>query len=111
MRIDESQRQRVDDAHRIGKADEDEQRVDGEGTDRHQPGVGRRAEQKRADDQADGDQPRNTLTHRRVRHLTNPFTTKDTKEATHRQLNFEMRSKIGRYIEMTMPPTITPRMA
>ena len=93
------QRERPEDVQRIGDADEEEQRLAREGPGRGELDEHRRAEQQRADADANRDQPEEFATKVALRHAAAPYA------------SLLIRSKIGRYIAMTMPPTTPPRNA
>ena len=56
--IDEPERREIHDAQRVGQADQEEERINRKRARAVQLNQDRRAEQQRADDNADGDEPR-----------------------------------------------------
>ena len=90
--------ERPEDVQRVREADQQEQRLDRKRARRGQLHDDRRAEQQRADADADGDQPGEFATEVALRHAVS-------------YASLLIRSKIGRYIAMTMPPTTPPRNA
>ena len=92
--LDEPQRQRPGDRQRVGQADQEKERIDGERAGRRDARKGRRAQQNRADDGTNDDEPGDLAAELRVHYVS-----------------LLIRSKIGRYIAMTMPPTTTPSRA
>ena len=92
------ERHEPENVQRIGDADEDEQRLDRKGSRRSELDEHGRAEQQRADADADRDQPEQFATKIALAHGCS-------------YVSLLIRSKIGRYIAMTMPPTTPPRNA
>src|SRR5688572_16965882 len=82
-------------ADRVRQADEEEKRVDRRGIGLTELHHHRRAQQHRGDDEADRNERRQSPPQRLLLHY----------------VSLLMRSKIGMYIAMTMPPTAPPRNA
>src|SRR6185503_13463008 len=93
------QRERPEDVQRIRRADEQEQGLARKRAGRRQLDEDRRAKEERADADANGNQPEEFATNVALRHAR-PY-----------PASWLIRSKIGRYIAMTMPPTTPPRNA
>ena len=93
-----SQREQPQNVERVGEADQDEERLDRERSGRGDLHEHCRTEQQRADADADRDQPEEFATKVALLHGCS-------------YTSLLIRSKIGRYIAMTMPPTAPPRNA
>src|SRR2546427_286530 len=93
--IGEAQGPGVRDGQRERQPDQEEERIDRKRSRRRELRKGRRAQQDRADDDPDENQAPEPPPQIGFNHY----------------VSLLMRSKIGRYISMTMPPTMPPRNA
>ena len=90
--LSEPQRRQVEDVQPVGEPNQEEERVNGKRARAAQLNENRPAQQKSAGDDPDRDER------------------KETRAQVHPVILL-IRSKIGRYIAMTMPPTMPPRNA
>src|SRR5687768_10943901 len=94
MALDEAERRQVDDAQRVGQTDQEEERIDGERARLIDLDQDRPAEQQRADDEANRNQP------------------EEARAQLHGYpVSLLIRSKMGMYIAITIPPTTPPSTA
>ena len=92
MILGKAERRQIDDAQAVGQANEKEERVNGKRSGAAQLNEHRPSQQQRTGNDADGDQREQTRTQ------VHPVI-------------LLIKSKIGMYIAMTMPPTTPPRSA